>query len=277
MKVEELNSGLQQLIVSLYKQGISVNTIAKNERIPFSSPHSILKVLRMNNIPIRSRAGYRQEYKEDFFEVIDLESKAYFLGLLITDGYVILREKEHSQPTIGIELHSNDIHILQTFKKELESPNKVETSRQRKDGRIHSRFRIHSSIMANSLKKYGVVPNKTQTTFLPFLETGMMPHLIRGILDGDGWIQSKGIKKGSKRRIGFCSASEQFIYQLRGFLNKELGTYLIKVQKRKKDKSYLYQLLFCGEKDVNTIINYLYKDATVYLTRKHDLIKDLIS
>lgn len=268
MKVKALDIKLQKLVINQYKKGISVNEIAKNELIPFSSPHSIIKVLKMNNITIRSKAGFKPDFNEDYFEKIDKEGKAYFLGLIITDGSVYLRK--NSQPCISIELQNEDVHILHTFKKELNVINKVEKSRVRANGRIHCKFRLHSSKMVDDLTKYGVVPNKTQFTFLPKLESHFMPHLIRGLLDGDGWIQSIGIKKGCKRRVGFCSASEIFIIQLRDFLNQSLGLPLLKIQKRKKTNCFLFQLLYCGEQDVKKLLDYLYQDATIYLKRKYE-------
>jgi len=42
--------------------------------------------------------------------------------------------------------------------------------------------------MATDLEKFGVVPRKTLLTFLPSLSPELMPHLIRGIIDGDGSI-----------------------------------------------------------------------------------------
>ena len=38
----------------------------------------------------------------------------------------------------------------------------------------------YSTEMAADLSKFGVVPRKTSTTFLPEIKESLMPHLIRG-------------------------------------------------------------------------------------------------
>lgn len=63
--------------------------------------------------------------------------------------------------------------------------------------------------MAMDLSKFGVVPRKTSTTFLPEIKESLMPHLIRGLIDGDGWItETHTANNKSHLVIGFCGSEK---------------------------------------------------------------------
>ena len=59
-------------------------------------------------------------YNEDFFEKIDSLEKAYILGLIMTDGYII---KDYRG--VGIQLTEKDGYILRKIAKILGSTNKI--------------------------------------------------------------------------------------------------------------------------------------------------------
>ena len=80
-------------ICSLYKKGKSKNYICK---IYHCRLEAINNVLKNNNIKTRPFGLTKNlNIKEDFFEVIDSEEKAYFLGLLFTDGRLV-NQKEYA-------------------------------------------------------------------------------------------------------------------------------------------------------------------------------------
>ena len=55
-------------------------------------------------------------YNEDYFETIDSEEKAYWLGFLYADGYI---SKTTCCSELGIELQKNDYNHLQKFNKSI--------------------------------------------------------------------------------------------------------------------------------------------------------------
>ena len=72
------------------------------------------------------RLGLKQEdkytYNKDFFEVIDTEEKAYWLGFIFADGYVNQSKNELGgciNNELGIELSVKDIDHLKKFNKSL--------------------------------------------------------------------------------------------------------------------------------------------------------------
>ena len=84
----------------------------------------IKKILQENQIPIKRHTKRNRLFmKEDYFEKIDTEAKAYFLGLLFTDGNVFIGKKEINQ--IALELTVRDVEILEKLKTELNTNNKI--------------------------------------------------------------------------------------------------------------------------------------------------------
>jgi len=62
----------------------------------------------------------RIEYDENYFATIDTEDKAYFLGLLASDGCVINNTTTH-RFQVTLKLHTKDSHILEDFIKVIKS------------------------------------------------------------------------------------------------------------------------------------------------------------
>ena len=77
----------EQNIISFYcSSPTTIRYVAKkfNVSIP-----SVIKILNKHNITRWTKAQqFSPELKEDYFETINTEYKAYFLGLLLTDGNV---------------------------------------------------------------------------------------------------------------------------------------------------------------------------------------------
>lgn len=245
-------------IVKLYKKGLSLKDVAKETK--YKSPNTIKKILLKNNIKIRSRAGFKKLFFEDFFNNVDREDKAYFLGYMMADGNVY--ERKNSQPCIRMELNIKDIYILKKFEECLKLKNCVKFSR--KNCCI---LKIHSKIMFDDLNKYGVIPNKTGKEVLPNLNKEMMNHFIRGFFDGDGWCTnttSHYKNKGSRKSIGFVS-NYNFLYQLREYLCKNIGIKKNKIVKRQG----CYMLLWSSKKDTKSIYDFMYNNANIFLERKY--------
>lgn len=96
----------------------------------------------------RGTAGFKEPFKENFFENIDSEEKAYFLGFLMADGNVYVRKQ--SQPCIRLEISVKDLEILERFKMAIESKNSICF-----DKRNCCSLKVHSSKKdAESLREY---------------------------------------------------------------------------------------------------------------------------
>ena len=243
-------------IINLYLSGMSQETIS-NYYNGYFAKGTIRNILRKNNIQSRNRSAQHKDiFNEEYFSIINHQNKAYYIGLLLTDGSISLRE--HSEPTVRIELNKRDKYIIEQFKNELQSNNKIADTK--KDC---VSFRVTSQTMVNDLEKYYVIPQKTKLTQLPVLEEKYMPHLIRGILDGDGWVYRQSSKKVY---FGFCG-SELLMAQIRDYLHQTLNLYPVKIGLY---ENKIPQILYGSKHDVKAFYEFIYKDAEIYMNRKKD-------
>ena len=162
------------------------------------------------------------KYKTDekYFEKINTQDKAYFLGLMLTDGYSNERIK-----IFGIKLSPVDIHILKAFKKYLKTDRPIKIREEKKTykygkkllkPRLAAVIEVGIRKMVKDIVKLGIRQNKSKTVEFPnnsIVPHSLMHHLIRGIYDGDGSVGRDG-------KPGITSASIKFLNGIQKYLNK---------------------------------------------------------
>ena len=67
---------LEERIIELYNQGLSLQKVANF--VGYKSANSVKNILIKYGIQRRGTAGFKAPFKENFFENIDSEEKAYF-------------------------------------------------------------------------------------------------------------------------------------------------------------------------------------------------------
>ena len=240
----------EQEIIAKYLEGNSCQVIAENYKVTF---HTISNILEKNNIKRDNRYN-NLNLDIHYFQDIDRYDKAYFLGFMITDGNVSLKDN-----TIALVLSAKDEKILEIFKQKTGNENELYI---RKDEKHNEKgFKLKNSDWKKDLAKYGVVPQKTNTVGMPLLSQNLMPHLIRGMIDGDGWISYLG------KSLGFCG-NNKIVTQLHDYLVQELNVYNVKIIQTQPN---LWQITWSAKKDIEKIGNFIYKDKNdCYLERKYD-------
>lgn len=201
---------------------------------------------------------------EDFFENIDTNDKAYFLGLLMSDGSI---HSELYNKKVSIALKSSDKYILDKLNNYV-SPDKIVSKYKNS-----YKWSVSSSKMYNDLKKYGIVEKKSYAEYCyPNILNKFDSDFIRGYFDGDGCIT---IKSTGYNVISFCSNSKTFLTDL----SNKLNLYGIKTRpinaSNKNRKNTLYTLYISGGKNKSEFKALLYNDASTYLTRKYDKFKGI--
>lgn len=165
---------------------------------------------------IERRGGKKRTFQETLaiknpkrnisFARIDEPFKAYFVGLMMTDGWICGN-------SIGLSMTDKDVmyFVCEYFGKE---PRIVIKEGNRKP---QYRFMINSERIISELSRFGIVENKSRTLQPPRLknsEVKYLSYIIRGIIDGDGWIRKDG------KEFFICSMSLDFMTWCKDVLEK---------------------------------------------------------
>lgn len=247
-------------IIDLYKNGLSSLKIAK---IFNCNKTTILKTLKIRGINRRPLSIAKRKYffNENYFEKIDTEEKAYFLGLLSADGC------NYNGKSVTIALQENDIDILNRFKKCIEwTGNLYFLNQNNKNSKWKNLYKIylHSKKISSDLAKFGCVSNKTINLKWPqLLDNKYYNHFIRGYFDGNGHV-SKPETLSSKVTI-FSTSS--FVQSLKQIIQSNLKiNILIETPKRYLKNHSL--LVINGRNQLLQFLDWMYNDASIFLERK---------
>lgn len=241
-------------IISLYKAGKSTVEIAEICHCCISNITRRLKKqgIQVNRDYTKTRYSRNGRHKVDinFFKEINTEEKAYFLGIMFSDGSV-------SKNQFYLKLNDEDVVIK--FKNALKCDYNIIHNEEPYYNYI---LEVSSTEMCNDLISLGCTINKSKTIKFPNIPSNLWNHFIRGFIDGDGCIRVG--KNKSKDFLDITSASYVFINQLKEKLipySSYIGIC--------KEKKYDVWHLRCGGKQVKKILDWIYKDATVYMNRKY--------
>ena len=127
--------------IELREQGMSYNNIAKELRKDKRTVSYYLKEAGYGPNEKYQRFNQKQPNKkhvnEDYFEVIDTEEKAYWLGFLYADGSV-----GTSRYTVELALKEEDYEHILKFKEHIESEHKISKRQKEIDGKIFYSYRM---------------------------------------------------------------------------------------------------------------------------------------
>ena len=167
----------------------------------------------------------------DYFNAIDSSDKAYWVGFITADGYVV-NSSEHRDYELGIELSKCDAAHLKKFLDCIHSDSEVQfRKRQNFAGYGVDKeyeeclIRIYSKKMVESLAQYGIVQNKTYSLRNTNVPQQYMWDYIRGYFDGDGSLSLSKVSTSravhSYPRISFVCKNKEFLLDIQSFLDKE--------------------------------------------------------
>lgn len=261
----KLNDKDKEFIKKLYLNGLTSKEIYEKYYIDKIGCQEVIERV-VRKFGIARKGGYKNEFNHDYFENIDSEIKAYFLGFILMDGNVHECKNKNCSKIIQINLSLKDKYILETFKKEIECDNKI--SEYNKGKRHECRFGVYSNKMANDLSKYGVVPNKSLILEkLPLIDNKFIPDLIRGIFDANGSVYIRN-NKYKKLMITFYS-THKMLESIMNKLIESINIDMHKITDQKKTNVSLFSL--SKKEDIINFYRYIYyKKDIIYLKRKKD-------
>ena len=134
---------------------------------------------------------------------------AYFLGWMITDGYV-------SPQGIHVEIASKDKESLDHLHKWIPESFLLGPYKRIKDGKETESFRLSvygAEVKEIFSKQWGISDNKTGREHIPFeVPEKIVPHLFRGLFDGDGGCTERD---NNKHESYFVSSSRKLLEDIR--------------------------------------------------------------
>ena len=213
--------------------------------------------------------------QRDFFNIIDTEEKAYWLGFIFADGYISYSEKNMQRGQLattyctGIKLKWSDREHLKKFNKSINGNYKVfkETSHPdgfRKQITEAAKILVYSQQMYDDLNKY-FGRDKTYTAKFPVIPDDLMRHFVRGYFDGDGCLSLVD----NKIYIKFLGASKDFHEGLKDTLKKNNFVFTSS-SKINLYKTEMYYISINRNLEKIKFLDWIYQDCSIYLDRKYD-------
>jgi hypothetical protein len=184
---------------------------------------------------------------------------AYVLGFWLADGHI-----EKRNPHV-FSISQMEKEILLKIKNALNSTHPIHAQRNK-----GFRLTITSAQICNSIMKMCPFLHKgikSSVAEYPSLPANLDSHFIRGIFDGDGGLWEKD---------GQLQFSITGTAKLNKIIRKKLITNChaskTKIILRGKELRFS-QLSYSGNKQVPRILNWLYKDAEIFIERKREFFR----
>lgn len=226
---------------------------------------------------------------DNYFEKIDTEQKAYILGLMYADGCVY--SDNNQSKWAKIDLKSDDKYILEQIAKEMNNECPIRTHiYDRKEYFSHqdktyefvhnmSRLQMRSDKIVNDLIKLGCQPRKTFEIKFPsndIVPEKLLSHFVRGYFDGDGSISYSERKSTSKIRDKYLhfsitfTGTYDFVSSIKNYLNCNVTRFIGDIRSRWDNGKNNYTLSIDGNNVIKKILDWMYKDSTIFLNRKYE-------
>ena len=248
-----------QNIIDLYlNYNWTTMQIAAKYNVTDTAILKLLNRLGVNTSDLYIRSKYSAVKHLDYFQNINTETKAYLLGFIIADGNITIPTARPNSMVFQLEIQERDKEILDLLAKEIGYPtNKIyRYKRLNPNSQATVKISFSSTRFCSHLIQLGVTPRKCHAVSLPVLPKALMPHLVRGLYDGDGSITLSSI---------VLYGNEIITEQVNQILLKEIN---VKKSAIKKYKTTCCRIGVYQYAERIKIAKYLYEDATVFLTRK---------
>ena len=264
-KKHDYNSDMCNKIYEDYINGIKIKDIV--EKYNISDP-LIYKILKYHNYDLNNSNRKRKyHFNENYFEQIDTEEKAYWLGFLYADGYVY----HNISYSVELTLKYEDKRHVRKFAESVGYDGNIQDKEVTLNNKIFkaSRVTLCSKKMTEDLIDKGCMQHKSLILKFPNenkLQKDLVRHFIRGYFDGDGSI----VYSCNSLRMSILGTYD-FLYTLSKHISLNTG-YDMKIPQKSKSKAY--DIKYGGNKQCKAIYNYLYDNANIYLHRKKNVFEN---
>lgn len=270
INIKKVEKQILENIINDYQNGKSMRQIEKDYEV---TRQSVAKYLEEQKIKITKGNHYRvYNHDENFFETINTEEKAYWLGFMFADGYIINQQNRYGQDQFGISLAKTDIDVLYKFKKSINATNPILIySRKNNYGQPLCRLIMTSQKTVDDLINKGCKKQKSSILEPPKnVPNILIRHFIRGFFDGDGSITKTYNQTYNKYIYGINITSTREICEWLQYLF-DFGSV---IKDKRREKTYYFS--FGGNNQLEYFYHYLYNDATIWMDRKYNKFQEFL-
>lgn len=207
------------------------------------------------------------DINQEYFDVIDTQEKAYYLGLLAADGTVGSKTN-----VVQITLQERDKYLLELLRDAIKSNHnilKLNYQSRKKTYQNQYQFSVMNKHMHDSLISHGIVPRKSYCLEFPKdLAPELYSSFLRGYMDGDGTIAK------AEKRVRLVS-TESFCLSVQKILKDTLDINSHIIHEKRDPNRITCTLGVAGGIQTKIFLNWIYKDATVFLKRKYEIYKTM--
>lgn len=218
----------------------------------------------------------------NYFKNINTSEKAYILGLLASDGNIYNYNNSYYAT---IRLKYTDVDILEKVKKTMNITSKITYQEenvvfpQGNQGIAKMCcLRIYGKEIINDLISYGLVPNKTLHLKVDYkkIPKEFVRDYLRGLWDGDGTFGFYERQNNSHTYEVHYIGSSEIVNDIKDIILENFPYYKIDTWHAKECNENIFRLGLSRRDDCIEFLNFLYKDANIYLDRKYQKYIDCI-
>lgn len=248
-----------QFIIEQYQLGVNSEELGRQLNIDSCT---VLRILKRNNITIKSNSQSKRKFEldESILDNIDSEEKAYFLGLMWSDGNISKKNND-----ISIRLLAKDAEILYQLSNYFYGQDRVSIDKNKKNQEIAT-FRLCSKRLKERLIELGCHPNKTFINKYPEnLDPSLDRHFIRGVIDGDGSVLNYDSP------IIYIIGTDELTFKISEIIEKNLNIKPLfsKKQKYRLKDVNISSIAYRGFIKANTLAKWIYEGSSIKLNRKY--------
>lgn len=268
MGARRLSIEQEKQLVQEYLNGESVESLC--QKYGYKTKKSITDKVRKHTedyeLAIKQARQARRGWQYSF-ETIQNEFDAYFIGLLMTDGYLTSRGTD-----LGIDLIDEDCikFLSEVIGKEYKTYASDRSSLTDKYNRQdRHRLVLSDSDLVEQAKRYGITANKTanlQGFALSNSESAFIPYLVRGIIDGDGCIFETSYGAPA---VYIISQSKKFLEWVEELMTERL---YFKHLRLRSTSDNLYRLETAHQEDILKLMALVY-DKPYGMSRKYNKLR----
>lgn len=230
---------------------------------------------------VKGRINYMKmpktrRFNNDYFQIIDSDIKAYFLGFIFADGWICSNTQNRNYE-FGMQLQSEDKYILDKLNEELggihlithNEPYTSEIKGVVTHHKSSDTLRVFSRQIVDDLISHGIALNKSQKDIHPIIEDNLFFDFLRGYIDGDGCYYIK--KKNTLYMHITCGSDVPLKWIQNKLLEYDIHVFIHMEYERK------YRLYCTNSDSMTKLVSLMYHpNFSICLSRKYEKIKSLL-